>query len=180
MTDNEIRKLENFPKMFRLKNLFVSNNQIVKIEPDFAEKLSSIECLILNNNKLENLSDIEVLENCKSLQYLSLMDNPLTKMHHYRLSIIGKLPWLRALDFRKITRDELNAAQDLLAPVTKNEAGTKRGRKKTAPTEPVARPQTKRQKLSAKEIASIKEQIVQAESLEEITRLEKLLESGYS
>lgn len=163
--------------MYRLKNLFASNNQIVKIEPGFAEKLLSIESLMLNNNKIEDFADIDTLENCKTLRYLSLMDNPLTKKPHYRLSVIAKLPWLRALDFRKVSQEELKAAKDLHSLA---ESGSNRGRKKVAPSEEASKPRSKRQKLSAEEISNIKQQIVQAESLEEIARLEKILESGYS
>lgn len=181
LTDNEIRKLENFPKMTRLRTLLISSNQITRVEPEVSEKLAALEMIVLNNNNIVEFEDvIEGLEGCKSLRYLSLMDNPLTKKPHYRLTVISRLPQLRCLDFRKVTQSEREAAQELLA--SHDGKTLKRGRKPAASGSSAEEgSKSKRQKkLDAAEIAKIKEQIEGAESMEEIARLEKILETGYS
>lgn len=162
--------------MNRLRNLFVSNNQIVRVEEDVSKKLLALECLVLNGNKIEGLADLDGLGECKTLRYLSLMDNPVTKTQHYRLLTIAKFPWLRALDFRKITLHERHAAEDLASK------GTTSRRNKTAASElqPTKAKRARTTALSEKERASIRQQILEADSFEEVARLEKLLESGYS
>ena len=180
LTDNEIRKLENFPKMTRLRTLLISSNQIARVEPEVSAKLAALEMLVLNNNNIVEFEDVlEGLEGCRTLRYLSLMDNPLTKKPHYRLTVISRLPQLRCLDFRKVTRSEREAAQELLAGY--DGKTLKRGRKPATSESSAEESKSKRQKkLNEADIANIKEQIKKAESMEEIARLEKILETGYS
>lgn len=182
LTDNEIRRLENFPRMTRLKTLLLSNNQLAKVEPEVAEKLLSLETLVLNNNKITEFEDLEGLAGCRKLQYLSLLDNAITKKPHYRLTLISRLPQLRCLDFRKITLAEREAAAGRAPPAAEAADGAARKGRAGARSQAAAEaPAAKRQKtLSDKEIAKIKQQIAAADSFEEIARLEKILETGYS
>lgn len=173
--------------MTRLRNLFVSSNQICKVDPEVSKKLLALETLVLNNNKIEEFTDLDGLLECKTLKYLSLMENPINKKPHYRLRIIGMLPWLRALDFRKITMDEKKAAKNLRLGASEDveESETmpsKRSstRSKMDRSAAVEAPKSKRQKLSEQELEKIKKQIAEATSLEEISRLEKILETGYN
>lgn len=168
--------------MLRLKNLFVSSNQICMVTEEVATKLVALETLVLNNNKIGEFEEIEGLKGCAKLQYMSLMDNPITKKPHYRLTLISMLPQLRCIDFRKVTRAERDAARDLLdGGSTDAKAKPTRGHKVPAAAKKEASaPAAKRKKLNAKEIAKIKAEIVAADSVEEISRLEKILESGYN
>ncbi len=158
--------------MKRLKTLLISSNQIVRVEPEVSEKLMALETLVLNNNKIGEFENIEGLVGCRTLRYLSLWDNPITKKPHYRLNVISKLPQLRCLDFRKITQSEREAAEELAS-------GPKTGKAKARKATSIGATKSKRQKLSEKEIEKIKQQIKDASSLDEINRLEKILESGY-
>jgi len=116
LSDNEISKLENFPLLNRLRTLFLNTNRISKIAPNLGESLLNLETLILNNNKLTNLSDIDTLAHLPSLRRLSLLDNLITKKQQYRLYIIHKLPHLKLLDFRKIKQKERIEAQKQFGP----------------------------------------------------------------
>src|SRR5690606_3410761 len=156
-TDNEIIKLENFPKMKRLKTLLISSNQIVRVEPEVAEKLIALETLVLNNNKISEFEDLDGLVGCKALRYLSLMENAITKKPHYRLTVISKLPQLRCLDFRKVTQAEREAAEELFTSASGTGKSKSRSRKAGAGAD-VEEPKSKRQKLSEKEIEKIKDQ----------------------
>lgn len=181
LTDNEIRRLENFPKMLRLKSLFCSSNQIVSVNQEVGQKLASLEMLVLNNNKISEFEELDGLKECKTLRYLSLLDNPITKKPHYRLTVISQLPQLRCLDFRKVSQAEREAADELVTGKSsaKPTAAKGRGRRAAVKTAEAA-PAAKRQKLSAAEREKIKAQIAAADNFEEVSRLEKILETGYN
>jgi len=128
LSDNEITKLENFPLLNRLRTLFFNTNRISKIAPNLGESLLNLETLILNNNKLTNLSDIDNLADLPSLKKLSLLDNLITKKQHYRLYVIHKLPHLKLLDFRKIKQKERVAAQKQFGPTAEKKQKTESNR----------------------------------------------------
>lgn len=127
LSDNEIVKLENFPHLSRLGTLLINNNRITRINPNIggkiliellsfseiivplsklvvciAEFLPKLHSLVLTNNRLVNLVEIDPLASLPKLQFLSLMDNTVTKKPNYRLYVINKLKILRVLDFKKV------------------------------------------------------------------------------
>jgi len=92
LTDNEIKRLENFPRLQRLSTILLSNNSISRIDTEFfsPKQLPSLHTLILTNNRILDLSDLEVLHVFSgTLKYLSLLDNPVTKKPHYRLFLLS-------------------------------------------------------------------------------------------
>lgn len=109
MTDNEIRVLDNFPRMQRLSTILLSNNYIFRIGN--LNNLLNVTTLILTNNKITNLNEIDKLQVLNKLQILSLIDNPVTTNIHYRLYVINKLTSLKLLDFQKIKLSEVNASK---------------------------------------------------------------------
>lgn len=113
-SDNEIRLLDNFPKMKRLTTLFFNNNYIFRIG-NLGGNLSNLTTLILTNNRITSLSEVDNLASLTHLELLSLMDNPLTNHVHYRLYVIHKIPSLKCLDYQKITRSEREQSQRLFA-----------------------------------------------------------------
>ena len=68
----------------------------------FAEYLPKLHTLVLTNNRLVNLAEIDPLSSLPKLQFLSLLDNTITKKPNYRLYVIHKLKSLRVLDFKKV------------------------------------------------------------------------------
>ncbi|CAA0829656.1 U2 small nuclear ribonucleoprotein A [Striga hermonthica] len=102
LSDNEIVKLENFPSLNRLGTLFLNNNIITRINPNLGEFLPKLHTLVLTNNRLTNLVEIDPLASLPKLQFLSLLDNNITKKPNYQLYVIHKLKSLRVLDFRKV------------------------------------------------------------------------------
>jgi U2 small nuclear ribonucleoprotein A' len=157
LTNNELRKLDNFPLLKRLRTLLVSNNQITRLELD--DKLPSLEMLVLNNNPLADVDALGALKGFKSLRHLSLIDSPVTRVPHYRLLVVAMLPQLRALDFTRITADERRAA---VAYERTGEA---------------VEPESKRMKLD--DGARIEEALKGAKSLDEIKQLERILATGH-
>jgi U2 small nuclear ribonucleoprotein A' len=55
LSDNSISKLEDLPKLNRLRTLMLINNRIMKIENDFASNCPNLENLVLTNNRVSIL-----------------------------------------------------------------------------------------------------------------------------
>ncbi|XP_037422791.1 U2 small nuclear ribonucleoprotein A'-like isoform X3 [Triticum dicoccoides] len=106
LSDNEIVRLENFPFMNRLGTLLINNNKITCINPNLGEFLPKMHTLVLTNNRLTSLAEIDPLASLPKLQFLSLLDNTVTKQPDYRLYVIHKLKHLRLLDFKKVNQQE--------------------------------------------------------------------------
>lgn len=178
-SDNDIRKLDGFPYLKRLKCLLLNNNRIIRIGEHLEEYIPNLESLILTGNQIEDLGDIEPLTSLEKLTTLSLMHNPVTAKQHYRLYVIYKLPQLKLLDFRKIKLKEHDEAKTLFR--------SKKG--KEIQKDIIKRSKTfipggnmhniaKSKGLSDEEIRKIREAINRAGSLEEVERLQKILQSG--
>lgn len=118
LSDNEINRLENIPPLYRLKNLYLSNNRITKIDPSIAQKIPFLQALILSGNSISELTDLVPFAGWSnigkvdkkgpiiykaSLETLSLIDNPVTKKPNYRLFLISIAPSLKVLDYSKVT-----------------------------------------------------------------------------
>ncbi|CAM6032184.1 unnamed protein product, partial [Sphagnum compactum] len=103
LSDNDLKSLDGFAPLRRLKHLYVSNNRISKLDPLLSSKIPSLETLILTGNLLSDLADLRSLVLFNQLKTLSLIDNPVSKRPHYRLFVIDLCPYLRVLDFERIT-----------------------------------------------------------------------------
>ncbi|CAH1428573.1 unnamed protein product [Lactuca virosa] len=185
LSDNEIVKLENFPNLNRLGTLFLNNNRITRINPNVGEFLPKLHSLVLTNNRLVNLVEIDPLASLPKLQYLSLLDNNITKKPNYRLYVIHKLKTLRLLDFKKVKQKERVEAASLFASEKAEEEAKKESVKTFVPGEvPSAHEESKEEEPSKpvgptpEQIIAIKAAIVNSQTLEEVARLEKALQSG--
>jgi len=180
LSDNDLIKLGNFPPLKRLGCLMLMNNRISRIASDAFDPLPNLVSVMLTGNKIEKLVDLEPLTRVPNLERLSLADNPVTKVKHYRPYMINKCSKsLRILDFSRIKDKERKAAALLFA----GDRG-KRLLEEIAPARVVGKEVEKSTAETAKVgpspevVERIKKAIAQAETLEEVTRLEKALKSG--
>nr|CUU97666.1 hypothetical transcript [Hymenolepis microstoma] len=145
-TDNEIRKLDNFPLLKRLKALILTSNKVVRIAEDIVSSLPNLETLVLTDNNIAELKDLDPLIPLSKLTFLSLVRCPVTLKMNYRLYVIGRLPQLRFLDFKRITLAERKQARSFvkhLAPVTSDNNSLKAAGVKTfVPGAPVGKKST--------------------------------------
>merc|ERR1719318_1244045 len=125
---------------------------------------------MVTGNKLEKLADLEPLTRVAKLERLSLADNPVTKVKHYRPYMINKCSkTLRILDFSRIKEKERKAAALLFA----GDRG-KRLLEEIAPARVVGKELEKATAETAKVgpspevVERIKKAIAQAETLEEV------------
>lgn len=178
LTDNEIKKLENFPLLKRVTKLLLSNNRISRIGDGLHESLPSLSWLILTNNEITELADIDSLSSLSQLSCLSLINNPIATKADYRLYVIHRLPQLRLLDFRRIRRREREEANKLFSG-KKGKILEQEIRQKVStfvPGEELAH--SKPQKRSPAEVLAIKKAIEKATTLDEVQRLKQQLNSG--
>ncbi|VVA90639.1 unnamed protein product [Arabis nemorensis] len=180
LSDNEIVKLENFPHLNRLGTLLINNNRITRINPNIGEFLPKLHSLVLTNNRLVNLVEIDPLASIPKLQYLSLLDNNITKKPNYRLYVIHKLKSLRVLDFIKVKAKERAEAAALFSSKEAEEEVKKVSQEEVRKVSETAE-QTETPKVVAptqEQILAIKAAIINSQTIEEIARLEQALKFG--
>ncbi|XP_062405476.1 U2 small nuclear ribonucleoprotein A' [Sardina pilchardus] len=178
-SDNEIRKLDGFPLLKRLKTLIMNNNRICRIGENLEQSLPSLKELILTNNNIQELGDLDPLATVKTLTLLSLLRNPVTNKKHYRLYVISKIPQVRVLDFQKVKLKERQEAEKMFkgkrgAQLAKDIAK----RTKTFTPGAVLQADKKRTGPSPADVEAIKNAIASATSLAEVERLKGMLQSG--
>ncbi|XP_065150378.1 U2 small nuclear ribonucleoprotein A' [Paramisgurnus dabryanus] len=177
-SDNEIRKLDGFPLLKRLKTLMMNNNRICRIGENLEVSLPDLRELILTSNNIQELGDLDPLATVKTLTLLSLLRNPVTNKKHYRLYVINKLPQIRVLDFQKVKLKERQEAEKMF----KGKRGAQLAKdiaKRTKTFTPGAGLQAeKKMGPSAADVEAIKNAIANATSLAEVERLKGLLQSG--
>jgi len=183
LSDNEIRKLDGFPQLPRIKSLFLNNNRIVRIAEGLELNLPNLETLILTNNSVQELADLEPLTSAKGLRMLSLIHNPVVTRRNYREYVIHKFPNLKVLDFKKIKRQEKEKAKSLFKTrLGKTQLKDIQEKAKTftpgAPLPEATNKNTNSAGLTPEQVKNIKLAIAKASSLEEIERLNQMLRTG--
>eukprot|EP01103_Thecamoeba_quadrilineata_P021319 TRINITY_DN975_c0_g1_i2.p1 TRINITY_DN975_c0_g1~~TRINITY_DN975_c0_g1_i2.p1 ORF type:complete len:249 (-),score=39.15 TRINITY_DN975_c0_g1_i2:112-858(-) len=175
LSDNEIKKLENFPLLRRLRTIFLNNNRINRILPNLDEVLPNLDTLILTNNRFAKLSDLEPLADLISLRSLSLLENPVTKKQNYRLYIIHLLPNLRLLDFRKIKQKEkLESIKQFGEPQTR----VKKQKVVVAGDSAELLPKLPQAEYSQEQVSAIKAAIDKTSTMDDLYRIENALMAG--
>ncbi|CAG5850568.1 U2 small nuclear ribonucleoprotein A' [Menidia menidia] len=178
-SDNEVRKLDGFPLLKRLKTLLMNNNRICRIGENLEMALPSLRELVLTNNSIQELGDLDPLASVKTLTLLSLLRNPVTNKKHYRLYVINKIPQIRVLDFQKVKLKERQEAEKMFkgkrgAQLAKDIAR----RTKTFTPGEAAQPEKRRTGPSQADVEAIKNAISNASSLAEVERLKGMLQAG--
>ncbi|MEN2496860.1 MAG: U2 small nuclear ribonucleoprotein A', variant 2 [Marteilia pararefringens] len=184
-SNNNIRKLNGFPMMLSIKSLYLANNKISSIDKQSLANLPNLECLILTNNLIRELSHLELLSFCKNLKILSIMNNPVTSKSLYRSYLIYKLPSLVYLDFKKIKQTERDYAKgvfesqkfkNIIEKISNVSSGSTSQLIVSDPTsgDPIINDNSK-VKLSRDEIMDIKKRINSARSFEDIAKLNEML-----
>ncbi|KYN44774.1 putative U2 small nuclear ribonucleoprotein A' [Trachymyrmex septentrionalis] len=175
-SDNDIRKLDGFPLLKRIKTLFFNNNRIVRIGEGLEQYIPNLQCLMLTGNMIQELGDLEPLIPLKNLTNLCLLQNPVSAKPQYRQYIVYRFPQLRLLDFRKIKQAEREVATEYFRSKRGKEMAREIAKKVKAQTAGAAadKPLT-----TPEERNKIREAISNASSLEEVQRLSKLLQAGH-
>uniref|UniRef100_A0A182WIV5 Probable U2 small nuclear ribonucleoprotein A' n=1 Tax=Anopheles minimus TaxID=112268 RepID=A0A182WIV5_9DIPT len=181
-SDNDIRKLDGFPHLSRLKCLLLNNNRIVRIGENLHESLPNLQSVILTGNNIQELGDLEPLVKLPKLETLSLLTNPVSTKQHYREYVAFRFPTLRLLDFRKIRQKEREAANQLFKTKKGKDIHKDIVRKAKQALPPgvggASSPEKQAvQNASPEAIQAIREAIKRATSLQEVERLNRMLQT---
>ncbi|PVD23776.1 hypothetical protein C0Q70_17050 [Pomacea canaliculata] len=179
-SDNDIRKLDGFPLLKRLKVLLFNNNRMVRIGENLGEVIPNLNTLILTNNAIHELGDLDPLASLSKLEHLSLLRNPVIAKKHYRYYVIFRIPSLRVLDFQRIRLKEREAAARLFKGKKGQQLAAEVGKKSKTfvPGEDLPEKRATPSGPSKEDIEAIKQAIARASTLEEVERLKQLLLSG--
>ncbi|CAF0998538.1 unnamed protein product [Adineta ricciae] len=179
-TNNDIRKLDGFPFLPKIKTLYFANNRIARIAENLQEYIPNLDTLMLLNNTLQELTDIDPLATIPKLTHVSFARNPIAMLKDYRLYVIHKLPNLRTLDFNRITQKEREAARKLYKSKSAEKAKKKeKGANTFVPGGELAKQQQQQApRMTKKDADAIKKAIMEAKSIEEVERLKAMLQAG--
>lgn len=186
-SDNNIRRLDGFPLLLRLKKILLNNNRINRIAEGLDQCIPNLEWLILTNNSIQELGDIDALACLPKLECLCLLNNPVATKKYYRQYVIFKLPTLRLFDFRKVKMKEREEAKALFKGKKGKQLEKEIGIKSkifvsaTSSNNDAKSKQTQPGKSvhTPADVEAIKAAIAKAKTLEEIERLNQLLKAGY-
>ncbi|XP_070562712.1 U2 small nuclear ribonucleoprotein A'-like [Ptychodera flava] len=179
LSDNDIRKVDGFPLLKRLRCLLLNNNRVCRVAENLEENLPKLEEVILTNNSMQELGDLDPLASIKTLRVLSLLRNPVTSKRHYRLYVINKIPQLQLLDFQKVKMKEREQAKKLFKGQRGQQLVNDLGRRsKTFVPGGGLSSAEKKGGPSQDDIAAIREAIANAKTLEEAERLSQILRTG--
>merc|ERR1711990_919318 len=180
MNDNDVKKIENFPYLPRLKVLYLANNRIRKIDSQTAQNIPNLKDINLTNNEFREFGDIKPLAEFEKLEYLVLVGSPIAAQLNYRAFVIHTIPQLRVFDYKRITNKERQEAKALF--------GGTDGKKPLQEMKTTFTPggeldavikSRKKTGMSEDEKRRIKEAILSAKSLEEVEMLQQQLQMGH-
>jgi len=168
LSDNEIVKLEGFPLLPRLKTILLNNNRVTRISKGLETSIPNLETLVLTGNRISNVQDLQNLKNLTKLRRLIVLDNRVTQIPDYRLKVINALPQLKMLDFHRVKLEERKKAEKVYENGGDEAMGDAEEEK-----EP---PKKKTGETKKVDVTAIKAAIANAQTLEEIQRLEAVLQ----
>jgi len=170
----------------RLHTLLLARNRVSSIQPSVANSIPHLTSLVLTANNFAELADLDALGSFQVLTHLILLDNPVTRKEHYREWVLWRCPRVRFLDFRKVKDAEHKKAAELFGTAQEPTAlaskimGVKSRTFDTTANGAASASTSKsmRVQLTDTERKKVQELIKKAKTLEDIIRLEKMLNEG--
>ncbi|XP_071370529.1 acidic leucine-rich nuclear phosphoprotein 32 family member E isoform X2 [Centroberyx affinis] len=98
MVNVGLSSLAKLPSLPKLRKLELSDNNISGALETLSEKCPNLTYLNLSGNKIKELSNVEALQNLKSLRSLDLFNCEITTLEEYRESVFELLPQVTYLD----------------------------------------------------------------------------------
>ena len=143
--------------------------------------MPNLKMMILTNNNIQELADIEQMSSIQTLEFISMLHNPVVAKPNYRLFVVHKFPNLKVLDFKKIKQKERDEAQKLFKS-KKGKDQLKEIEKKAKTFIPGGNMENNRKSnaagLTPEQVRNIKSAIAKATTLDEIERLNMMLRTG--
>ena len=108
---NKIKAIEpgSFVGLTQLQELRIQENGLRNLNG--LQMLVSVQVLALSYNRLAETADLERLASLPHVTELWLVNNPIARKQLYRAATIRRMPWLRLLDGKEVTADELDRSE---------------------------------------------------------------------
>lgn len=173
LTNNELTFLPDLRTRSDIHTMLVSRNQITVIDGRLLP--GRIRNLVVANNNVSTLEQLNGLKNApQSLENLVLRGNQVCHLQGYREHVLRTVPSLTVLDFERVTqRERLRSKEIKESEIASEAAVTDVKRDKTSEIVDLVV-----SRMSEERKNELKEQLVNATSLAEIARIEKLLSGG--
>lgn len=189
LTNNELVELNNIPVAFyNLETLLLGNNNIVFIDDSLTDD-NRIKSISLVNN---SISKFHInFRKFKHLENLILIGNPIIGLKDYRVFMIWLVPSLKVLDFQKVKDVERKKGKELFGDDHENlnplglsylnaekataEATTEATGSVTVVDKNL---QSLGKKLTPDEKTELMKKLENADSIEEVERIERILKHG--
>ncbi|AMD21380.1 HER101Cp [Eremothecium sinecaudum] len=174
-TNNNLDEFPNLNYKTSLHTLLLSRNQIRKLDGSRLPKSLVNIALAMNNiGTFEQLKGLKSFP--KTLRNLNLRGNVVCHLDGYREVVISYCPQLEVLDGERVKLVERKSNPKLLADSNSKPASNLSASK--VEDKDIQLMDHVISKMDDATIASIKEQLANAQTLDEIERLEKLLSGG--
>lgn len=173
LTNNELGELPNLYENSDIHTLLLARNQISYLE---AGNLPRNIChLVICNNNITSLEQLNgLIRSPRTLKSLQLRGNQVCHLDSYREYVLGLVPSLEILDFSRVTDQERkNAKGIILKEPERMDFTTIKSRDKNMEIMHMVI-----NRMSEEKRKELNEQLMNATSLEEIARIEKLLSGG--
>uniref|UniRef100_K1Q2Y9 Paramyosin n=1 Tax=Magallana gigas TaxID=29159 RepID=K1Q2Y9_MAGGI len=109
---NLIPKIEGLENLMYLQVLNLTGNKIEHIPVWLAKRLRALRTLHLGKNNLQSLSELAKLKPLPDLTQLTVAENPVAGLPHYRQYLVYHLRTLEVLDSQPVTERDRQMARD--------------------------------------------------------------------
>ncbi|KAL3228573.1 U2 small nuclear ribonucleoprotein A' [Nakaseomyces bracarensis] len=189
LTNNNLTFFPDLCKRVDIDTLLISKNQLQLLDGQLLP--SKLQSLVVAYNGIDNFDMIQgLMKSPRTLKELVMIGNPICHLANYRTRVLSLLPNLEVLDFNNVQKEEHKKAFDehrLLAMQAKS-IDTKTVVATSAPSNKgvVDKPRDKTvetmntiiEKMDPEKRTKIKELLANADSLEDIERVERMLAGG--
>ncbi|CCC66662.1 hypothetical protein NCAS_0A01020 [Naumovozyma castellii] len=174
LTNNDLFAFPNLASFKELHTLLLSRNRIVDLDGKLLP--CNLQNLVLASNGISELSSLNGLAKAPtSLKNVCLRGNQICHLSGYREYVLALLPQLETLDFSRVTPDQKERIGKV-STVTKQELSSEGESAKRDKS--IEMMNFVVGKMTAERRKELKLQLAQATSLQEISKLEKLLSGG--
>ncbi|XP_056011092.1 centriolin-like isoform X6 [Ostrea edulis] len=109
---NIISKIEGLENLMYLQVLNLTGNKVTHIPIWLAKRLRALRTLHLGKNNLQSLSELAKLKPLPDLTQLTVAENPVAQLPHYRQYLVFHLRTLEVLDSQPVTERDRQMARD--------------------------------------------------------------------
>ncbi|CAR30981.1 hypothetical protein ZYGR_0P02850 [Zygosaccharomyces rouxii] len=175
LTNNELTEFPYLRDNKDIHTLLLSRNQISQLNGDYLPR--HLVHLVICNNNIVSFEQLNGLQNCpKSLRSLQLRGNRVIHLEGYREYVLRLIPSLQILDYSRVSDQERKHSKSV--ELSDRSIDLKKDSDIMPRDKDLEMMHMVIGKMSEERKKELNEQLANATSLDEISRIEKLLSGG--